>query len=44
MEYTIEQKSYDTEQTFGKFSAGTQYKQKIDYAEFRQSTVLYSMI
>ena len=42
MEYTIEQKSYDTEQTFGKFSAGTQYKQKIDYAEFRQSTVLYS--
>ena len=29
MEYTIEQKSYDTEQTFGKFSAGTQYKQKL---------------
>ncbi len=42
MEYTIEQTSYDTEQTFGKFSAGTQYKQKIDYAEFRQSTALYS--
>lgn len=42
MEYNIEQTSYDTEKSFGKFSAGTQYKQKIDYAEFRQSTSLYS--
>lgn len=42
MEYTIEQKSYDAEKSFGKFSAGTEYKQKIDYAEFRQSTSLYS--
>lgn len=42
MEYTIEQKSYDAEKSFGKFSAGTEYKQKIDYAELRQSTSLYS--
>lgn len=42
MEYTIEQTSYDAEKSFGNFSAGTEYKQKIDYAEFRQSTSLYS--
>lgn len=42
MEYNIQEKSYDAEKSFGKFSAGTEYKQKIDYAEFRQSTSLYS--
>ncbi|MBE7712503.1 MAG: hypothetical protein E7Z87_02020 [Cyanobacteria bacterium SIG26] len=42
MEYTIEQKKSGVTEYFGNFSTGTAFEQKIDYAELRQVSSIYS--
>lgn len=42
MEYTINQVKYDEAESFGKITAGTAFEQKIDYAELRQVSSIYS--
>lgn len=42
MEYTIAQNKFQNSESFGKFSTGTAFEQKIDYAELRQVSSIYS--
>ena len=42
MEYTINQVKYDQSESFGKITTGTAFEQKIDYAELRQVSSIYS--
>ena len=42
MEYTILQAKYDEAEQFGNITTGTAFEQKIDYAELRQVTSIYS--
>lgn len=42
MEYTISQNKFQNSETFGNFSTGTAFEQKIDYAELRQVSSIYS--
>lgn len=42
MEYTINQVKYGEAEQFGKITAGTAFEQKIDYAELRQVSSIYS--
>lgn len=42
MEYTINQVKYNQSESFGNFSTGTAFEQKIDFAELRQVSSIYS--
>ena len=42
MEYTINQVKYDEAEKFGNITTGTAFEQKIDYAELRQVSSIYS--